>query len=207
MRRSRGQEHGRERGAALVEAAVATPVFFLLILGIFEFGLLYRDSLTTNNATHQGARAASVSGQRSDADFLILRSVEHGIATMGIDNLDFVVVFRASGPDATVPTACLTSSQAMVVGNPAAPACNRYVPADFTLAVDDALGNDLGNFRCSSTAVDKYWCPSDRETSISAGIEYVGVHVQTTHAYITGVFGGTRTLTETRIQRLEPEST
>jgi hypothetical protein len=206
MRRSRGHEHGRERGAALVEAALVTPVFFLFILGIFEFGLLYRSNLTTNNAAHQGARAASVSGQRPEADFLVLRSVEHGIAAMGLDKLDFVVVFRASGPDATVPAACLTASQTMVPGNPSAPACNRYVPADFYLAVEDTDGNDLGNFRCSTTAVDKFWCPSDRETSISVGVEYVGIHIQTTHQYVTGVFGGTRTLTETRILRLEPES-
>lgn len=206
MRRRRGQKHGRERGAALVEAALVTPVFLLLILGIFEFGLLYRDNLTTNNAAHQGVRAASVSGQRPEADFLVLRSVEHGIAAMGIENLDFVVVFRASGPDATVPTACLTASQTMVVGNPSAPACNRYVPADFYLGLEDASGNDLGNFRCSSTSIDKYWCPSDRETSIAAGVEYVGIHIQTTHDYVTGVFGGTKTLTETRILRLEPES-
>jgi hypothetical protein len=207
MRPSGDRERGRERGAALIEAALVTPIFFLLIFGIFEFGLLYRNSLTTNNAAHQGVRSASVGGQRPESDYLVLRSVEHGIQAMGLGNLDFVVVFRASGPDDTVPAACLVASQTMVSGNPAAPACNRYVASDFALEIDDTSGNDTGNFRCSSTSVDRYWCPVDRETSIAVGVEYIGIHIQTSHDYITGLFGGTKTLTETRILRLEPEST
>ena len=206
MRASRDRERRHERGTALVEAALVTPVFFLLIFGIFEFGLLYRNSLTTDNAAHQGGRAASVGGNRPGADYLLLRAVEHGILTMGLENLDYVIVFRASGPNDTVPAACLTASQTMVSGNPSVPACNRYVAADFALEIDDSNGDDTGNFRCSSTAVDKYWCPVDRETNISVGVEYVGVHIQTTHQFITGLFGGSKPLTETRILRLEPES-
>ncbi|MEM7341428.1 MAG: TadE family protein [Actinomycetota bacterium] len=187
-----------ERGAALIEAAFATPVFLLFVFGMLEFGLLYRDVLTINNATSQGARAASVGGQRPEADFLVLRSVEHGLAAMDIDQIDVVVVFEAAGPDDTVPAACLTSSQTNI--------CNRYEPPDFALEVEDSAGNDLGNFRCSTSAVDRFWCPNERETSISAGVEYVGVYLQGEHEFVTGLFGGSRTLTETRILRLEPET-
>lgn len=193
-----------ERGAALVEAAIVTPLFFALLFGIFEFGLLFRDSLTTNNAGKQAARAASVSGQRPDADYLVLRSVEHGLAAMDPTKLDMVVVFRASGPNDTVPAACLTASQ--LDTGPGTLACNRYVAADLTKEIDDASGNDAGNFRCSPTAVDRFWCPANRETSLSGGVEYVGIYVQTRHAFITGLFGGGRNLTDTTILRLEPDS-
>ena len=193
-----------ERGAALVEASIVTPLFLLLIFGIFEFGLLYRNSLTTNNASKQGARSLSVSGNRPDADYLTLRSVEHGMAAMGLDQLDHVVVFRASGPNDTVPAACLVGSQTDV--GPGTVACNRYEAADFSLDIDDAAGDDAGNFRCSATAVDRYWCPVDRETSVAAGVEYVGLHIQTRHEFITGFFGGQRTLSETTIIRLEPQT-
>lgn len=206
MRPARARRSRDDRGAALVEAAVITPVFILLITGIFEFGLLFRNSLTTNNAAHQGARAASVSGDSPASDFLILRSIEHGLQAMDIDNLDFVVVFRASGPGDAVPSACLTSSQTWSAADPSAPACNRYTAAEFALEIDDSSGNDLGNFRCTSTAVDRYWCPTDRETSMATGVDYIGIHVQTTHHYVTGALAGTRTLSETRIMRLEPEA-
>jgi len=198
------QRGSGERGAALLEAAIVTPLFFSLIFGIFEFGLLFRNSLTTANAGKQGARSASVSGQRPDADYLILRSIEHGLQAMGTDDLELIVVFRASGPDDVVPPACLVSSQ--LDAGPGSVACNRYTAADLALDIDDSTGTDLGNFRCSTTAIDRYWCPADRETSISGGVEYVGVYVETSHSYITGLFGAGTPLTETTILRLEPES-
>jgi len=184
-----------------------TPVFFALIFGIFEFGLLFRNSLTTNNGAVQGARAASVNGQFPDSDYLIIRSVEHGIQAMELQDLDYVVVFRATGPNDVVPPVCLTASQAYDPLNPTAPACNRYTPADFFLEIEDPVtGADTGNFRCAATAVDRFWCPTDRETSLSAGTDYLGIHIQTRHRFITGLFGDGRELTETRIIRLEPDA-
>jgi hypothetical protein len=190
----------------MIEAAIVTPVFFLLIFGILEFGLLFRDSLTTDNATHQGARSASVGGSRPDTDYLILRSVEHGMQAMDLQQLDYVVVFKADGPDDGVPTPCLTASRIYDPLNPGAPACNRYTAADFFKELDDPVsGNDTGNFRCGSAAVDRYWCPADRVTSLAAGTDYVGIHIQTRHDFITGLFGDGMDLAETAIIRLEPD--
>lgn len=204
-RRVTGRRH--ERGAALVEAAFVTPVFFAFLFGILEFGLLFRNTLTTNNGAQQGARAAAVHGAEPDTDYLILRSVEHGLQAMKLESLDFVVVFKASGPGDTLPAACLTASQTYDPGNPAAPACNRYVPADFFKEIEDPVtGVDTGNFRCGPAAVDRFWCPTDRETSFGAGTDYVGIYVQTRHGFITGLFGDGRKLTETRIVRLEPDA-
>ena len=197
-----GRPHRRDgqRGAALIEAALVTPVFFAMIFGIIEFGLLFRNSLTTSNAAEQGARAASVNGKAPESDFLILRSVEHGMQAMGLRNLDYVIVFKATGPDSTVPTACLTASQANV--------CNRYTAREFFKELDDPVtGDPTGNWRCGGGAYDRYWCPTARLTSMSAGTDYVGVHVQTRHEFITGLFGDGRKLDHTTIIRLEPDAT
>jgi hypothetical protein len=202
------QDRGRssERGAAVIEAAIVTPVFFLFIFGLFEFGLLFRDSLTTDNASHQGARAASVGGGRADADYLIIRSVEHGMQAMDLQQLDYIVVFKADGPDDEVPVPCLSASQTYDPANPTAPACNRYTAVDFFAELDDPVtGQDTGNFRCGVSSVDRFWCPADRITSLSAGTDYVGIHVQTQHDFITGMFGSGRGLSETSIIRLEPD--
>lgn len=208
MARSRsrgGTRPARERGSALVEAAIVTPVFLTLVFGIFEFGLLYRSELTTSNATQQGARAASVGGSSPQTDYLVIRSVEHGLQAMNLQQLDYVVVFRASGPGATVPPACLTASQTFNPADPSQPACNRYTAIDFFAEYEDPVtGVDTDNFRCGGTAIDRYWCPSQRVDSLSVGTDYVGVHIQTRHPFITGLFGGERTLTETTIIRLEP---
>ncbi len=184
-----------DRGAALIEAAIIAPVFVLVVFFILELGLLFRDSLTTDNASREGARAASTRGNEADADYFILRTVEHGLEAMGLQRLDYVVVFRATGPEDTVPGSCTTSSQAGL--------CNRYTATDFFAEIDDASGNDTGNFRCGS--LDSAWCPTTRETSLSAGTDFIGIHVQTRHDFITGLITNGQSLGETTILRLEPD--
>ena len=172
-----------------------TPIFLLVIFTIFEMGLLFRDSLTTDNASREGARAASTRGNAADADYFIIRTVEHGLEAMGLQRLQYVVVFKATGPDSVMPPGCAVSSQAGI--------CNRYTAADFFAELDDSFGNDTGNFRCGT--LDSSWCPTTRETSLSAGTDFIGIHVATRHNYISGLFSGGTDLGETTILRLEPE--
>ncbi|MGI9598796.1 MAG: TadE family protein [Acidimicrobiales bacterium] len=188
-------ENKSERGAALIEAALVTPVFLLVVFGIMELGLLFRDSLTTENASREAARAASTRGNRDDADYYVLRTVEHGLEAMGLERLQYVVVFKATGPGSALPAGCETASQAGV--------CNHYTAADFFAELDDSGGNDTGNFRCGT--LDSSWCPTTRETSLSAGTDFVGIHVETRHDFVTGMFSGGNDLGETTVLRLEPE--
>jgi Flp pilus assembly protein TadG len=48
-----------DRGVTAVEAAIITPVFMLLIFGIIEFGLVFKDQLAVTSAVRAGARIAS----------------------------------------------------------------------------------------------------------------------------------------------------
>jgi Flp pilus assembly protein TadG len=50
----------RERGQALVELALVLPIFLLLLLGIVQFGSVFRDYIALTDATRVGARQASV---------------------------------------------------------------------------------------------------------------------------------------------------
>jgi hypothetical protein len=48
-----------DRGVAVVEAAIILPVLLLLIVGIIEFGLAFKDQLAITSAVRAGARIAS----------------------------------------------------------------------------------------------------------------------------------------------------
>lgn len=50
----------RERGQALVEFALVLPLFLLLLLGIVQFGSVFRDYIALTDATRVGARQAAV---------------------------------------------------------------------------------------------------------------------------------------------------
>lgn len=54
------QRAERERGQALVEFALVLPLFLLLLLGIVQFGTVFRDYIALTDATRVGARQAAV---------------------------------------------------------------------------------------------------------------------------------------------------
>lgn len=51
----------REDGQAMTEFAIVLPVFLLLIFGIIQFGIVWRDYVTLTDAARTGARKAAVS--------------------------------------------------------------------------------------------------------------------------------------------------
>lgn len=180
----------------MVEAALVSIAFFMLVFGIMEIGLLFRNTLTTNNASREGARSASAQGRDPDADYLTIRTVEHGMQAMNLQNLNMVVVFKADGPGAPPPGQCMTQSVPNL--------CNRYVPADFFAEKEDADGNPTGEWGCGIRDVE--WCPTDREAGALVGPDYIGVFVQTQHNYMTGFFGDSSTIEATTVLRIEPDS-
>ena len=48
-----------DRGVAAVEAAIVTPIFLLVVIGVIEFGLAFKDQLAVTSAVRAGARIAS----------------------------------------------------------------------------------------------------------------------------------------------------
>ena len=62
MRRADETRQRGERGAALIEFAILTPLLVLLLLGIIEFGWLFGQFNDVRHATREGARFAAVNG-------------------------------------------------------------------------------------------------------------------------------------------------
>jgi Flp pilus assembly protein TadG len=66
MIESRARKREFRKGAAVVEAALVLPLFFLLLLGIFEIGWLMFVNNTLHYAVHQAARRAMVTPDGND---------------------------------------------------------------------------------------------------------------------------------------------
>jgi Flp pilus assembly protein TadG len=58
--RLRAHDPDRDRGAAMVEFALVLPILLILTLGIINFGYLFGQKLSLNQAVREGARAAVV---------------------------------------------------------------------------------------------------------------------------------------------------
>jgi Flp pilus assembly protein TadG len=64
----------RERGTALLEAAITMPIVLLVAVGIFEFGRAYQTWQVVTNAAREGARVAVLPNSSTDAVVATVRA-------------------------------------------------------------------------------------------------------------------------------------
>jgi hypothetical protein len=186
----------RERGAVIVEAAMFTSLFLVLVLGIFEFGYAFRDYLTTANLSRTGARVGSGSGNDTLADYTILQSLKSSSGALSSGQINFIVVFDAGSSNASLASVSATCAAGTAVSGK----CNVYKTSD--------LSRPSSDFGCTSSSPDRYWCPTSRKISASAANggppSYLGVYLSVKHTNISGLFGQSKTFKDQTIIRIEP---
>lgn len=181
------------RGVAVVEAAIVTPVFFALILGICEISLAMNDYLAVSTAVRSGAREASTDGTDLQSDYLVLQAIARAGNAISRAKITRIVIYKATAYGDLPTTQCRG-------GTPVTGTCNVYTSSDMSRPSTD--------FGCISTKnLDRYWCPSSRkDTLTSGGTDYVGVWMSYTHTWLTKMFGNTLTLSDSSVIRLEPRT-
>jgi hypothetical protein len=179
------------RGVAVVEAAFVTPIFFALLLGLFEIGMAMSDYLALANTVRAGARVASASSNDLTADYGIIQAIKRESSALNPNQIQLIIVYKATGFGAAPTTGC---QNGVAVAN----LCNVYQPADLNVAKD--------KWGCKTTEdLDRYWCPANRKVTVTGtGSEYVGVWIKMNHPWITKMFGSTKTFIDSSVIRLEP---
>jgi hypothetical protein len=202
-----------DRGAALAETAITFPVFFLLIVGIFEFGLVYRDNHTVGNAVGDAVRIGGVqgpdfrvvAGAEVTADYSIVATVRSATASIPPSWIDRIVVFKATSPAQDpgpaidqVPDSCKVSA-----GSSTANECNVYPGTESLYNVQ--IGN-IDYFNCAEGGTRACgWDPLGRDDGPALDeIDYLGVYVKLNREMLTGVFGDDFQIEQAAIIRLEP---
>ena len=194
-----------ERGATLVETAIVGLLVFTLILGVFEFGLLFRDNLTATDAVADAVRIGAivgpdVSASGGTADFEIVRAIREGLASVDDSTIEAIVIFKAAGtgdePESQMPERC---RQGISVKD----ACNAYDPVGALRAVEFA-NHDY--FTCDTAGeVACNWDPEGREDGPKPeDVESIGVYVRIEKDGYTGLFADSWTISRASVMRLEP---
>jgi Flp pilus assembly protein TadG len=75
----------RERGSAMVEAAICIPLLLVLMVGIFEVGRAYETWQVLTNAAREGARMAVMPTNDPDTTIALIREYRAATATVNID--------------------------------------------------------------------------------------------------------------------------
>jgi len=193
-----------QRGAVLVEAAATATVFFTLLFGVLEAGFLMSDYLATTSGARAATRAATTKGNDADADYSILRQIKRETSALPNANIQSIIIFKATGPGAAVPSACLTAGLHQGVSNVGTNTyCNVYDRTDLTAAST--------KFGCTTAYPNFYdcgWDPKTRKVAVSTGVtpDYIGVYIKVTHPAITGFFGKSYSFSSTVVYPLEPRA-
>jgi hypothetical protein len=220
--RARTRSAADEQGAVIVEAAVIFPLLFLIVFGALEFGLLFRDDLTGSNVVRAGGRALSAQTSKfaDQSGMQALLPAATGFSG-GLSKVSRVVVYIATcaspGPSAGVTASrCGTNppirrlEEMSGLGAACIPAGNKDGVTGYCNVYDgpellDSFANDQSNWGCLSGTQDRFWCPDTRVSSQKAGTDYVGIHIEYEHEWVTGLFGSKRDMTDDVIFRVEPQ--
>jgi hypothetical protein len=216
-----------------VEAAFVTPIFVMLVLGILEGGYYMQDDLAVSSSVRAGARTASAWGAVASADLYTVSQIGKEITALNGDQLDYVVVYKATGfgaaptDDGGGPTGgCLS-------GYPVTGVCNVYRAADLARAdaqveeesaqeaairagTDRTLDASKIWFGCLTTgphafqSPDRFWCPSSRKDARSSnnrlGPDFVGVYIKAHHDWLTRMFGRSTVISDQSVIQIEPRT-
>ena len=92
-----------ERGQAMAEFAIVLPVLCLVLLAIFQFGVLFNNYVTLTDAVRAGARTAAVSRNDADPTGATTTAVRNSGADLNQSSLNVTVSSSwAAGTDVTV---------------------------------------------------------------------------------------------------------
>jgi hypothetical protein len=190
--RSRG-----DAGAVFVEFALVALLLFTLLFGAFEFGSAWQDRNAVEGAARAGARVASGSGTTRLADFSSLESIKSALNDIGLGNVDYVVIYKSTSADGTVPALCSGAAPTSQSGS-----CNVYTGTQLqTYTQSDFAGTSS----CSSGSLDQKWCPTGRQDQQVLGTDYVGIYIKAKHPMLTRFFGSSLNLTGNSVMRIEPK--
>ncbi len=80
----------RTKAMATVELALVLPLLTLLLFGIIEFGLLFKDSLVLQQAGREGVRAAAIGATPAQVDVVVMAAAP----TLKAENMTITKEYR-----------------------------------------------------------------------------------------------------------------
>jgi Flp pilus assembly protein TadG len=213
MTATRDTRFADDRGSLIPEFALAVPLMIFLVLGIFEFGMAWRNSNILASIVRGGARTAGQMQDNPQADRVALDSYMGSVGQMKRATTQKVIIYRvnASNANGAVPPACRTVSTA---GAPPygintginAVQCNVYIPSQLTSA-----NLVSSNFGCASGDYDSFFCPTGRSKALgtpASAPASLGFYAEVGYDLITGLIGsGTITMKDKATYRIEPVAT
>ena len=179
----------RERGAVLVEAAIAIPLLLFVILGSLEFGVGWEAKSATTSGLRSGLLRASTLADDPHTDLRTLQSIIGEVGADKADRIRWVVIFDAdpaNGDLNSIVDACRDA----VLGGPQESFCVGYtrqtlIDIATTTTIDVSDFDPSIDSTCDTGLLDEgQFCATSR--IINGDIE-IGVAFEYEHSWLTGI--------------------
>lgn len=173
----------------------------VLLFGIIEFGLLFRDELTASASARNGARAGSAMPREPGYEDRVLDRTAESLVAVNEEAYRHIVIYKAD-PDNGLPTGISSEDDVWSCTE----SCWKY-------QWDGNAWTRVGTTEWPAEGPDsQYACPPGPQPN-QPGPDYLGVWVELEHAFITknivgSFFGGgdSQIITSRTVMRLEPIS-
>lgn len=181
---------------------MVAPIFFILLMGVIEFGFAFNATLGVNFASRDAALLAAEAGRAGGADCVILKSVEDAVSAPANDaQIQQVLIFRSNRTGNPVGSAQTSYSRSgsMTCNYPDGSSLTVPYTASANGYPESSRCNELGGCGGGVTTID----------TIGVRVTYGGQWVTPLSGLLTmvggGGFGGSGfTVVQTSTMRMEP---
>lgn len=171
-----------EKGAALPEFALILPLLLVVLFGIIEIGMAFKDYLSVTHATTEGARAGVSAADDVQADFVVLETVRDSMVASLMSEVEWI---RIGDPD-----------------DPLVFTEYQFTPGglcDWTPCPDFFAGTDPGD----PPYTPPVYLPSGRDVSAPT-LGRLEVQIRFNHEWVTRFIAENSAWETEKIMRIEP---
>lgn len=178
--RAHGRRHRRDdSGAITLEAALVTPMLLLIVFGIIEFGLFFKDSLVVTSMTRTGARTMSAEPRQSQQFADTVAAVQAAVSSAAANTVEEMWIYEAGTNGYPVGYSGFSNCTT----------CMRYTWNGSSFV-------QKAGYSWNPTTQNA--CPND------SAHDSVGIYIKATHKFLTGLFPGSWPSSDFTVMRFEP---
>lgn len=175
-----------ERGVTLTEFALLFGLLLMLAIGAFEYGMVFRDSLTVSTAAREAGRVAASTANYGDADCVILEAAAGALQSLETGVIDEIHIYKSDASGSY----------------PGVGAFNRRYKPYGTTGVKLTCGSGI---EWQVLPGGASWAPGLR-VNTQGDADWIGVRINYDHNWFTGFlwWNGSFALSDDSVFRIEP---
>lgn len=178
-----------ERGVTMVEFALVFTLLLMIAIGAFEYGMVFRDSLTVATSAREAGRVAASTADHGEGDCVILEAAAGVLQALDTGILDRVHIYKSDETGTYPPPGGISYLRS-------------YSPRQIG---DTEVPLNCDSSTWSTKTSGPNWDPEDRVNEEGAA-DWIGVRVDYEHSWITNFlwWNGSIDLADDAVFRIEP---